>query len=80
MREPRTADADERDYMASAYMVGGHGVHLGVTPTTAIEIEDGLAFGLAPTVSVVVTWLTPQRISTSHVVERSMRWGSDIGR
>jgi hypothetical protein len=62
MREPRTADADERDYMASAYIVGGHGVHLGVTPTTAIEIEDGLAFGLAPTVSVVVTWLTPQRI------------------
>jgi hypothetical protein len=49
-------EADERDFMASAYMVGVHGIHLGFLPGPTTFHVDGLSFGFAVGGTVAITW------------------------
>ena len=49
-------DADERDFMASAYMVGAHGIHLGFLPGPITCHVDGLSFGFAVGGNLAISW------------------------
>ena len=50
-------DVDERDFMASAYMIGAHSIHVGYVPGPVAIGPHGLEFQLAPGVVLSVHWL-----------------------
>jgi len=52
-----TMDPDERDYMASAYMIGAHSIHLGFLRGPITSDADGLAFHFANNVLLAIAWL-----------------------